>query len=168
VLDCAFHLRPQPTINYAFDLRSRERGVLSRNHKYRLFLSVCKQFLSVSVLSYLDYTYPVNLTVNFSELFTNIRPRLRIIHERILNHYNSHESNSNLPIRIRIRRIRIRIEFFHFFKIRIRRIEYSNTPATDDLCPSQRPNRGIQGNFFIGARPTRESPRVWLETSTSC
>jgi hypothetical protein len=38
-----------------------------------------------------------------------------------MNHYNSRESNSNLPIRIRI-------EFLHFFKIRIRRIEYSNTP----------------------------------------
>jgi hypothetical protein len=45
-----------------------------------------------------------------------------MIHERILNHYNSRESNSNFPIRIRI-------EFFHFFKILIRRIEYSNTPA---------------------------------------
>jgi hypothetical protein len=41
-----------------------------------------------------------------------------------------------MAIRIRIRTNRIRIEFFVFSKIRIRRIEYSNTPAPQTLYHS--------------------------------
>jgi hypothetical protein len=104
-----------------------------------------------------------NLTADFSELFTNIRPRLRIIHQRILNHYNSRESNSNLPIRIQIRRIRIRIEFFHFFKVRIRRIEYSNTPAsTFDVILDQNASRE-RGLYGEGVIETKEGLQFSLK-----
>jgi hypothetical protein len=47
-----------------------------------------------------------------------------------------------MAIRIRIRTNRIRIDFFVFSKIRIRRIEYSNTPALDTDNTGERSERG--------------------------
>jgi hypothetical protein len=137
VLACAFHLRPQPaSFTPSIFVPAREGcyvGIIIIDC-FWAYVSrfICKRSIVLA------FHLSCNLTANFSELFTNIRPRLWIIHERILNHYNSRESNSNLPIRIGIRRIGIRIELFHFFKIRIRRIEYSNTPFTNTITRCRR------------------------------
>jgi hypothetical protein len=109
VLDCAFHLRPHPASTTPSIFVPAREGCYVGIVIIELFLSVCKQFFSCKRSIVLELHLSCNLTANFSELFTNIRPRLRIIPERILNHYNSRESNSNLPIRIRI-------EIFHFSK----------------------------------------------------